>query len=501
MPEADLVRLTELLRHADRIRSVIGLLGWDEQVNLPPASAPRRAEQLSTLAALAHEAGTAPEIGALLGRLEAEGERLEPDARVIVRHARRDFDRATRLPAAFVARRAALDSEAYHAWKEARERADFAAFAPFLERQVAMAREEAAYLGLGDRPYDHLLDRNDPGMTEAVVAALFDELASGLVPLVRRIVAAAPPRRRAAMRGFPVAAQDAFLRRVVARLGFDFSRGRIDVAVHPFCSGDAADTRMTTRFDEDRPLEALFGAIHETGHGLYEQGLPVDRLGTALGEAVGMAVHESQSRLWENQVGRGRAFWAFFESEFRAAFPGRLDGLSSDELYREINDVRPGPIRVEADEVTYNLHVLLRFTIERRLFAGGLAVADLPAAWNELSRELLGIDPASDAEGVLQDVHWSGGAFGYFPSYCVGNMIAAQLWQAALAALPGLEEDFTRGRFGRLLGWLRETIHRHGRRFSTMELVREVTGGELSPAPLLRHLEERYAPLYLPATR
>ena len=254
---------------------------------------------------------------------------------------------------------------------------------------------------------------------------------------------------------------------------------------------------MTTRFREDEPLDALFSAIHETGHGLYEQGLPAAWRGTALGMHAGMAVHESQSRLWENQVARSRGFWRYFEPRLRALFPDGAAGLGSGELYRKINAVEPTPIRVEADEVTYNLHILLRFELERRLFAGTLAVADLPAAWTALARDLLGLAPSSDREGVLQDVHWSGGAFGYFPSYCMGNLIAAQLWERALGLRPDLEEDFARGDFGWLLGWLRENVHAQGRRYDALALVRRITGGELSTRPLIRYLRKRYEAIYL----
>jgi carboxypeptidase Taq len=405
------------------------------------------------------------------------------------------------LPAAFVAEKASLDSEAFHVWKEARARSDFALFAPFLERQLEMARQEAAYIGYGDRPYDYLLDKHDPGTTEATVSRLFAGLREGLVPLANEILASSVRSPVGVLRGFCVAAQERFLREVTSAIGFNYRRGRMDVAVHPFCSGDGADTRLTTRFVESEPLSSLFSSIHEAGHGLYEQGLPLKHLGTPLGEHVGMAVHESQSRLWENQVGRGRPFWRHFEPRLRAAFPEGLEGVSSDEFHLAVNAVRRNPIRVESDEVTYNLHIILRFEIERRLFAGDLEVRDLPSTWNRLTEELLGLTPASDAQGVLQDVHWSGGGFGYFPSYCLGNMIAAQLWSTARREITGLESGFERGDFSPLLFWLRQTIHTHGRRHDTLTLVRKVTGDELSPAHLLRYLRERYAALYLPATR
>lgn len=495
------IALIAKIQRAGTLASVQELLGWDEQVNLPPESGPRRASQLALLAELHHELATDPEIGKLLDELEDGYDSLSKDERVVVRYARREFDRAVRLPGEFVSEKAALDSEAYHVWREARSKSDFARFAPCLEKQVDMSRREAALVGWGDRPYDYLIDRHDPGMDEASIRGLFEELKTELVPFVREIVESPIKARVDLLKGFPVGAQESFLRGVTAALGFDYQRGRIDVSVHPFCSGDAADTRMTTRFDENEPLDSLFSSIHETGHGLYEQGLPVEYLGTPLGEAVGMAIHESQSRLWENQVGRSRAFWSFFGPKFRSAFPGKMDSVSDDDLYLAINAVRLYPIRVDSDEVTYNLHILLRFELERALFAGELSVADLPGEWNRLSRELLGIEPENDAAGVLQDVHWSGGAFGYFPSYCLGNMIAAQMWATVQAALPGLEDDFSRGDFSRLLGWLRENIHRHGRRFDTRELVRKVTGEEISPQHLLRYLRERYGSLYFPETR
>lgn len=501
MKHAACAELVSRLKRADLHGSILGLLQWDEQVNLPPDSGDRRAEQLALMAEAHHRAVADPAIEPLLKALEKAGEALDDDEQVIARHVRRDYDRATKLPPAFVAEKATLDSEAFHAWREARATSNFSRFEPFLVRQLDMARLEAAYVGWGDRAYDYFLDRHDPGLTTAQVEGLFAELRRELVPLVREITESPVKARPGLLRGLPVAGQKEFLREVTAALGFNYCRGRIDVAVHPFCSGDAADTRMTTRFSEDEPLDSLFSAIHETGHGLYEQGLPLPHLGTPLGQAVGMAIHESQSRLWENQVSRSREFWTHFEPRLRATFPGRLDAVSSDDLYLAINEVRAIPIRVDSDEVTYNLHIMLRFELERRLFDGSLAVRDLPGAWREQCQELLGLTPATDAEGVLQDVHWSGGAFGYFPSYCLGNMIAAQFWATIHRDLPGLGDDIARGEFGRLLGWLRDRIHRHGRRFDTRELVRKVTGEALSPVHVVRYLRERYGALYLPATR
>ncbi len=485
------------LRRVQMLDSVGQLLGWDEQVNLPAGSADQRAAQHAVLAESSHAALSDARIGEALAALESQKADLKPDQQVVVRWARKDYDRATKLPAEFVREKAEQGSRGYHAWAAAKKNNDFASYVPALEKNLELAKREAAYLGKGDAPYDYMIDKHDPGMTAAVIEKLFDELKAGLVPFVREVTASKVKPRADLLRAFPVEKQREFLREVTTQIGFDYGRGRIDVSLHPFCSGTGADIRMTTRFDADNPLDSLFSSIHETGHGLYEQGLAGDQHHTALGQAAGMGVHESQSRLWENQVARSRGFWSFFEPKFRVAFSEQLKGVSSDELYLAINAVEPTLIRVDADEVTYNLHVVLRFELEKKLFSGTLAVRDLPKAWNEASEALLGLTPSNDREGVLQDVHWSDGAFGYFPSYCIGNMMAAQLWYRALSLRPELEMDFARGDFAWLLGWLRETIHAQGKRFDTLALVKQATGEELSPKYLLRYLRERYGALYL----
>ena len=499
IPLAAYAELRARLKRVHVLGSVGGLLGWDEQVNLPPGAAAQRGEQMALLAELAHAEGVSPALGAAIAACEAApAGALDEDARIVVAAARRDHDRATKLPAELVAEKARLGSEAYHAWAAARAARDFAAFAPYLEKHLALARREAELLGFAERPYDLAIDKHDPGLDAARIDALFAELRAGLVPLVRRVDAKAEAARSRgeappALRGFDVGAQRELVRRVTAKLGFDYERGRLDVSLHPFCEGSGDDLRLTTRFDADNPLDSLYSSIHEAGHGLYEQGLPREHAGTALAQAAGMAAHESQSRLWENQVARSRAFWRWLEPEFRAAFPEALADVSGDALHAAANAVEPGGmIRVDADEVHYNLHILLRFDLEKRLFAGTLKVAELPEAWNALAEELFGRRPAHAGEGVLQDVHWSGGAFGYFPSYTLGNMMAAQLWSAAKAGLPGLENDFERGEFGRLLGWLRTEVHARGRREDAFALTRRVTGAELGAKALLAYLEERY---------
>ncbi len=493
-------KFTELTTWLNRIQTlytVADLLVWDEQVNLPPGAAAMRADQLALMAELQHAETSSPRLGDLIGLLETDAASLDEAQRAVLGKARKDHDRAVRLPAEFVREKAELSSHAYHAWAEARAKSDFWRFAPLLKKHITLAKQEAGYLGWGERAYDYMLDQHDPGMTAAEIGVLFDELKLGLVPLARSIVSSPLKPDTAFLRGFDTNAQRDFAREVMNSLGFDFNKGRLDVSTHPFCSGSRADVRMTTRYDVDNPLDSLFSAIHEAGHGMYEQGLPDEFPGTALSTAAGMGTHESQSRLWENQVARSVGFWRHFEPRFRAAFPAQLEGVSSDSLYLAVNAVAPTLIRVDSDEVTYNLHILLRFDLEKRLFSGELSVADLPQAWMDASRDLLGMEPKTDAEGVLQDVHWSTGAFGYFPSYCLGNMLSAQLWYRALQLMPDLEYDFARGDFSRLLGWLRSEIHSQGRRYSLLELSRRATGSDLSHKSLLRYLRERYGALYL----
>jgi len=452
------------------------------------------------LAELQHAETASSGLGDLIGRLESDASSLDDAQGAVLAKARKDHDRAVRLPSEFVREKAEHSSHSYHAWAEARAKSDFWHFAPLLKKHLSLAKQEAEYLGWGDRSYDYMLDQHDPGMTTAEIGRLFDELKTDLVPLARSIVSSPLKPDSEFLRGFGIDAQREFAKEVVKSLGFDFEKGRLDVSTHPFCSGSGADVRMTTRYDVNNPLDSLFSAIHEAGHGMYEQGLPGDFPGTALSIAAGMGTHESQSRLWENQVARSIGFWRHFEPRFRAAFPTQLEGVSSESLYLAINAVAPTLIRVDSDEVTYNLHILLRFDLEKRLFSGELSVADLPQAWNEASRDLLGMEPKTDAEGVLQDVHWSTGAFGYFPSYCLGNMLSAQLWYRALQLMPDLEYDFARGDYSRLLGWLRSEIHAHGRRYTLLDLTRRATGADLSPQPLLRYLRERYGALYLRAS-
>lgn len=488
-------QLVTHLKRLDTLGSINGVLGWDEQVNLPPGSADLRAEQAALMAELLHAELSRPEVGDWLDTLQSGAAELSEDQRAVVRDAQRDYLQATRLPKAFVTRKTKAHSAGFHAWVKARQEDDFKSYIPYLETNLAIAREEAALME-APHAYNYWLDQFDPGLDQATVESLFNPLLEETKTLVAQIEYSGFDISTEALRGFPVAEQADFLNEVVRAFGFDFEHGRIDQSVHPFCGGHPLDVRMTTRFHEDNPLDSLSSVMHESGHAMYEQGLRREHLGTALGSAIGMAVHESQSRMWENQVGRSRAFWRAWEADYRARFATQLANVSSEDFYRMINRVAVTPIRVDADEVTYNLHIMLRFALEKRFFDGSLEVADLPDAWNETSTRVLGYTPKNNREGCLQDVHWSGGAFGYFPSYCVGNLIAAQLWETIHAALPDIEDQIAAKNYAPLLGWLRENVHHRGRRHLTAEFVRVATGRPLSHKPLVAYLKNRYGPLY-----
>jgi len=462
------------------------LLSWDQETHMPRRGGEARAQLQATLAGVRHAKLVAPELSEIVERC---AERAEPHGVLAaeVREARRILNRVTRLPERLAREKAAAAAQGHEAWAAARAARDFALFRPALERLVSLAREEAQLLSrAGDAPYDVLLDEYEPGARAADVARWLGDLRRELAPLVQ--AAARSSRRpdpRAATGSFPRAAQLAFARDVAERFGFDFERGRLDEAPHPFCSGFGPDdVRLTWRADEHDFRPALFGILHEAGHGLYEQGLPAAWQRTPLGDAVSLGVHESQSRLWENLVGRSASFWRWALPRFRQAFPGAR-ALTEERLLPLLHSSEPSLIRVEADQGTYDLHVCVRFELERALFAGELEVAELPAAWDEAYAATLGLRPPDASAGVLQDIHWSMGAFGYFPTYTLGNLIAAQLFAAAGRALGDLDALFARGEFRPLLEWLRENVHRHGSRYPAGELVQRATGRPLDSADYL----------------
>jgi carboxypeptidase Taq len=494
-----------LLRHlgeTNTLRSAVSLLHWDQETMMPPRGAELRAEQLALLSSLVHRQQSDPRVGEWLEAMETDGE-LKDDAAAAanLREIRRDYDRATRLPGSLVREMAQTFSLAMEAWKQAREASDFAAFAPWLDKVVKLNRAKAECLEAAseDQMYATLLDEFEPGAQVEQVEQIFAALRERLVPLIAAI-ADAPRQPDASPNSLklPIPLQQEFNRRIAERLGYDLAAGRLDTSTHPFCQGvGPGDVRITTRFTEDRFADALSSTMHETGHALYEQGLPKrERWGQPLGEAASFAVHESQSRLWENMVGRSRPFWEWALPLAREVFGEHVASLTVDRVYGAVNRVEPTLIRVDADEATYNLHIMLRFDLERALLSGALSIADLPGAWNERMRRDLGVEVPDDRRGVLQDVHWSMGAIGYFPTYTLGTLYAAQFWQAIQRDLPDIEEQFRSGEFAPLLGWLRENVFAHGMRFRAAELCERATGEPLRHEPLVEYLEAKLKPLY-----
>jgi carboxypeptidase Taq len=473
------------------------VLEWDLETQMPPQGIEGRSKLLSTIAGLRHERLTS---SALADALEAAAEAAAPDSddAAQVREVRRVVERAARVPTALAKRLAEASSRGHVAWKRAREEGSFAVFEDSLEELVQLRKEEADAIGAGERlPFDVLLDEFEPDATEAQLAPLFDELRSSLGPIVRAVADSGVVVDESPVTGtFRPDAQLRFSKGVAEAMGFDFEAGRLDRAPHPFCSGfGSGDVRITWRWLDDDVRSALFGIMHEAGHGLYEQGLPAAWSRTPLGQPVSLGVHESQSRLWENLVGRSRPFWSWALPRYHEAFPDKADA-TVDQLWPALHTVKPSFIRVEADEATYNLHIVVRFEIERRLFAGQVDVKDLPALWDDLYEECLGIRPRNVSEGVLQDIHWSMGAFGYFPTYTLGNLIASQLMTAARAELGDVDGQLARGEFAPLLAWLRDAVHRHGSRYSAAELVERATGRPLGTADFMDYIRETTAAVY-----
>lgn len=497
----------EYYRETALLETVAETLAWDERTNLPPGGADYRGEQLAYLAREIHRRRTAPKVGEWLQSLHgADLSSVDPDAAADVREMQREYERRRKLPEALVSELARLTVEGQQVWALARRANDFASFRPVLERIVARKREEAQALGGGaanhrvggESIYDALLEDYEPGATAAEMTTLFAALRDALAPLVRSVVESGREAPTEILRRlYPIEAQRQFSIFAAKRIGFDFDRGRIDVSAHPFCSGIAPnDCRLTTRYSERLFPNAFFGTLHESGHGLYEQGLRKERHGLPSGTYLSLGIHESQSLMWENFVGRSRGFWRYFFPAAQGAFPEALRDVDAESFYFAINGVRPSLIRVDADQATYSLHVIVRFELEIALLEGSLAVADLPGAWNEKYQKYLGVQSPTDSDGVLQDVHWSAGLFGYFPTYTLGHLNAAQLFEQAGNDLGDLDEQFARCEFRPLLDWLREKIHRVGRTCSSTDLIERVTGRPLSQEPFLAHLRRRLGPLY-----
>ena len=482
------------------ILSSIGeLLAWDQRTVIPTGGHAHRARQLALVAKLVHQRGSDPRIGELLAIVDGSALSASPSSpeAINIREWRRRYERARKVPERLIVELAEAAALGESAWEHARPNNDWASFAGHLTRLVQLKREVASALGYQHEPYDALLEDYEPGLTTQQIEALFGVLRPALVALLARIRGARRRPNPAVLRGrFPRSKQEALGREAARRIGYDFTRGRLDSSAHPFTmSAGPNDVRITTRYDQRYFPTAFFATLHEAGHALYEQGLPAEHAGTPIGEPASLGIHESQSRLWENLVGRSVSFWRYFLKRAQGHCAA-LAGVSLDEFVFAINGVEPSLIRVEADEVTYNLHIVLRFELELLLLRGDLTVADLPAAWDEKMRSLLGILPPDAASGVLQDVHWASGAFGYFPTYTVGNLAAAQFFKQAQRDLGDLDRLFAIGDFAPFLDWLRRHVHIHGGRFWPRDLLRHVTGEDLSPAGLIEHLGEKYTRLY-----
>ena len=490
------------LREIKALSEAAAVLEWDQQTYMPPGGAESRAAQMEALSKVIHAKLTGPETARLLEAAEiaVQGDDPDSDDAALVRVVRRDFDHAAKLPAELVAETAQVTALAHGHWAAARAAGDYSLFAPWLSRILDLTRQAADHLGHGGERYDALLDQYEPGMTTAEARTLFEALKPDTVALVRSIAALGPHAVDASVlaRDYPEDVQLAFGESVIKALGYDFRRGRQDRALHPFCTSlGAGDVRITTRFDPRFLPMALFGSIHEAGHALYEQGMTRRFPGGGLDEAASLGIHESQSRLWENLVGRSRPFWQNWYPKLQAAFPQALAGTTEADFYRAINKVEPSLIRVEADEITYNLHILLRFEMEVELLSGTLSVADAPEAWNDKTERYFGLTPPDDASGLLQDVHWSAGLIGYFPTYTVGNVVSVQLYEKADADLGGqLAAQIAAGDFAPLGEWLGENVHQWGRKYLPKDLGRRAAGGPLDPAPYLRYLQAKFGSIY-----
>ncbi len=499
--------LTAKLLEIQRINSAASLLSWDQETYMPAGGGEARAEQISTLQGIAHQKLIAPDFERLLaawidpetGEIrDSPGEAWDEPARSLLREVWRDFSRAKKLPSDFVVTLSRECSLAQQVWTEAKDNKAFSQFLPNLRTVLALKRQEAEYLGYRDSPYNALLDTYEPGSTIAALRPLFAQIKGRLVPLLKKIQQSSVQIDDTMLfHTFDQARQLEFGRMVLIAMGYDFERGRLDLSAHPFTTSfHPTDVRVTTRVHEHDLQSCLFSCIHEGGHGLYDQGLDPRYFGTPLGDSVSLGIHESQSRMWENCVGRSRAFWRFFFPMLQATFHHQLRGLDEEQFYAAINRVKPSLIRVEADELTYNLHIMLRFEIEQDLVEGRTRPEDLPGIWNRKMEEYRGIIPSNDAEGGLQDVHWAFGAFGYFPTYTLGNLYSVQFYQQAKLEIPHLEDEIAAGQLTVLRHWLGQKIHRWGRMFTPDHLARRVTGRSLDPEPFLSYVEQKYGELY-----
>ena len=494
-----LEQLKERLGEVADLSRAASVLGWDQQVNMPPMGNEARGQQLATLSKIAQEKFIADEVGRLIEDLKSEldGAGHDSDEAALLRVTARDYEKARRVPPEFIQEQAIVSAKSFEAWVEAKSKSDFSIFQPHLEKVVELVKRYVSFFPPADHPYDTLLDDYEPGMKTADVKAIFDSLRTQQVKLIQAIAKSKQVRDDFLYKKYSEKKLIDFGVNVISRFGYDWNRGRQDKAPHPFeTTFSVNDVRITTRYEADEPLATVFSTLHESGHAMYEQGVDPSYERTPLASGTSLAVHESQSRMWENLVGRSLPFWECFYPDLRKTFSSQLDGVSLKTFYKAINKVQPSLIRVNADEATYNLHIMLRLELEIGMLDGSIAVKDLPQIWNEKMKEYLGIVPPDDARGVLQDIHWSGGSIGYFSTYALGNLISAQLWEKIREEIPSLDDQIRKGNFSELLGWLRTHIHQHGHKYDPQVLVERVTGSKITPEPYLRYLTKKYSEIY-----
>jgi len=494
-----LEKLKTLLAEVADLNNMAALLEWDQQVYMPPGGAEARGHQQATIQGIAHVKFTSDEIGTLLSDLEKEYEGADSDLDNVrlLKLTRHNYDKAARVPAEFVAEFAKVVTTAYESWVEARSKSDFSIFRPHLEKVVELKKRYVSFFPPADHPYDVLLDEYERGMKTADVKAIFEALRPQQVELIQAVAARPQIDDSFLFLEYDPQKQWDFGVEIVSKFGYDWERGRQDKAPHPFTTNFSInDVRITTRFELDRPTELLFSSMHEAGHALYELGSNQAYERTPLAGGASLAVHESQSRLWENLVGRSLPFWEHFYPQYQQVFPSILGDVDLESFYKAINKVQPSLIRVNADEATYNLHIMLRLELEIAMIEDTVQIKDLPDIWNAKMEEYLGILPPDDSKGVLQDIHWSNGYLGYFSTYALGNLISAQLWEKITADIPDLSDGFRKGEFGALLEWLREKIHVHGSKYEPQELVQRVTGSKIDSAPYVRYLKQKYSDIY-----
>lgn len=492
-------KLKILMAEVADLNSAQAVLGWDQQTYMPPGGAEARGNQLATLGSLTHQKFTSDEIGQLIADLKTEFAETDPDSddSRYLKVLSKDYDKATKVPAEYVAKFAQLTARAHESWAKAREASDFSIFQDDLEEVVTMLKEYVSFFPPADHPYDTLLDQYEPGMKTAEVQEIFGVMRGKQVELLKAIADAKQVNDSFMHVHYPEQQQWDFGVEVATKFGYDWKRGRQDKSVHPFTTSFGVnDVRITTRFMEDFLPSALFGTMHEAGHGLYELGVNPSYERTPLNGGASLGVHESQSRMWENLVGRSMPFWEHFYPRLKEIFPAQLGNVDLPAFYKGINKVEPSLIRVEADEATYNMHIMLRLELEIAMIEGNVTVKDLPELWNTKFKEYLGITPPDDAQGVLQDIHWSFGGLGYFSTYALGNLISVQLWEKINEDIPNLDDQIRQGEFDALLGWLRTHVHVHGRKYEPQELVQKITGSKITSKPYLRYLEGKYSEIY-----